>query len=81
MVTHSNIASLQIFMKSDDKFSRTISLVNNFDFQSFQLQLRVCIDTNYSEGVYFSHLERESLECVLYGTQEAVRSKINPIYG
>ncbi len=82
IVPHNDFYNKNILVSEEHGVCIRINIdESGFDFKSFQLQLRVCIDTIYSEGVYFSHLERESLECVLYGTQEAVRSKINPIYG
>lgn len=52
-----------------------------FYFQSFQMQLRVCIDTIYTDGIYFDQLDIKKLECVLYGTQEEVLMQLDPTHG
>jgi hypothetical protein len=45
------------------------------------MQLRVCIDTIYTDGIYFDRLDIKKLECVLYGTQEEVLMQLDPTHG
>lgn len=49
-----------------------------FDFHDFQMQFRICIDSIYSNGIYFSNLDRKTFEVLLYGAQEEVMWLLHP---
>jgi hypothetical protein len=48
------------------------------DLHRFQLQLWVYIDALYKDWMYLEWLDRQLLECILYGTLDDLQSKINP---
>lgn len=51
-----------------------------FDFSSFQMQLKICIDTIYKDGIYFDGIDIKKFECALYGSEDEVISQLDPKY-
>lgn len=78
LVIHNEFYNKNIIVSEEFGVFVSLNIGNWFDFGDFQMQFRICIDTIYSNGIYFSNLDRKAFETLLYGTQEEVKWLLHP---